>query len=301
MKVFLKDPIAQEAYEKLSHAVEIVTTLDHPEELDGIMVRTAKVSREIIERATKLKAIVMHGVGLDSIDVEAAKEYGVPVFNVPGQSAESVAELALCGIMAVSRNIKQANIGICEDRYQQHGKTDLHGHEIYGKTLGLVGAGSIAQHLAKIMTAAFQVKVLAYDPFVSYEALSAKGIEKKETVEELFAGSDFVSVHVPLTSGTKNLIGSNAFDAARPGLILVSTARGGVVDEKALLAALKDGKVSGAFSDVFEEEPPNSDNPLVHLENFIATPHIGGNTQECLKRVGNDAVALMLEALGLQP
>ena len=120
-------------------------------------------------------------------------------------------------------------------------------------------------------------------------------------MEELFAGSDFVSVHVPLTSGTKNLIGSNAFDAARPGLILVSTARGGVVDEKALLAALKDGKVSGAFSDVFEEEPPNSDNPLVHLENFIATPHIGGNTQECLRRVGNDAVALMLEALGIKP
>lgn len=300
MKVFLNDPITADAYERLSRAVEIVTTFDHPEELDGIMVRTTKVTREVIGKATKLKAIVMHGVGLDSIDVEAAKEYGVPVFNVPGQSAESVAELALCGIMAAARNIKQANTGICESRYEHHGKTDLHGHEVYGRTLGVIGAGRIAQRLAQMMTAAFQVKVLAYDPFMDEKTLSALGMEKKETLEELFSQSDFISVHVPLTAGTKHLVGESAFHAAKPGLILVSTARGGVVDEAELLKALKDGKVSGAFFDVFANEPPKGDNPLVHLENFIATPHIGGNTEECLVRVGNEAVDHMLEALGMQ-
>lgn len=299
MKVFLNDPIVDEAYARLAGAVDIVTNYDHPEELDGIMVRTTKVPREIIENAPKLKAIVMHGVGLDSIDVEAAREYGVPVFNVPGQSAESVAELALCGIMAAARNIKQANTGICESRYQHHGKTDLHGHEIFGRTLGLVGAGRIAQRLAQMMTAAFQVKVVAYDPYVDAKKLQAIGMKKAETVEELFAESDFVSVHVPLTPETKNLIGKSAFDAARENLILVSTARGGVVNEEELYRALKDKRVAGAFFDVFASEPPKGDNPLVHLENFIATPHIGGNTAECLVRVGNEAVDHMLKALGL--
>jgi len=299
MKVFLNDPIVEEAYKRLSSAVEIVTTYDHPEELDGIMVRTTKVPREIIEKAPKLKAIVMHGVGLDSIDVEAAKEHGVPVFNVPGQSAESVAELALCGIMAASRCVKKANIGICESRYQHHGKTDLNGHEVFGRTLGLVGAGRIAQKLAQMMTAAFQVKVVAYDPYVDAEKLAAVGMKKVETVEELFAESDFVSVHVPLTPGTKNLIGKSAFDAAKENLVLVSTARGGVVDEEELYKALQDGRVAGAAFDVFVSEPPKGDNPLVHLENFIATPHIGGNTAECLVRVGNEAVDHMLKALGL--
>lgn len=299
VKVFLNDPISKEAYERLAQKVEIVNTFEHPEEIDGIMLRTTKITREMMEKAPKLKAIVMHGVGLDSIDLEAAKEHGIPVFNVPGQSAESVAELALCGIMAVSRNIKQANKGICESRYLRHGETDLNGHEVFGKTLGLVGAGRIAQRLAQMMKAAFQVSVLAYDPYVKEQDMEKMGMGKAETVEELFSRSDFVSVHVPLTEGTRNLIGDSAFHAAKPGIVLVSTARGGVVDEKALYRALNNGQVSGAFLDVFASEPPKGDNPLVHLENFIATPHIGGTTQECLIRVGNEAVDHMLKALGL--
>lgn len=299
MKVYLTDPIVESAYERLKNAVEIVTDFDHPEELDGIMVRTTKVPRELIEKATKLKAIVMHGVGLDSIDVAAAKEHGIQVLNVPGQSAESVAELALCGIMAASRNVKKANIGICESRYQHHGKTDFQGHEILGRTLGLVGAGRIAQKLAQMMVAAFQVKVIAYDPFVPADKLAEIGMTKVEKIEDLFAQADFVSVHVPLTDGTRNLIGKSCFDAAKKNLVLVSTARGGVVNEEELVPALQDGRVAGAAFDVFVSEPPKADNPLVHLENFIATPHIGGNTEECLVRVGHEAVDHMLTALGL--
>lgn len=300
MKVFLKDPITEKAYARLSSAVEIVTDFEHPEELDGIMVRTAKVPREVIENAPKLKAIVMHGVGLDSIDVEAAREFGVPVYNVPGQSAESVAELALCGIISASRFVKKANMGICRSRYMYHGKTDFQGHEVFEKTLGLVGAGRIAQLLARMMKAAFHVNVIAYDPYVPAEKLNEIGMKKVGTVEELFSQSDFVSVHVPLTEGTKKLISAAAFDAAKPGLFLVSTSRGGVVDEEALYEALSDGRVAGAAFDVFETEPPSAENPLVHLENFIATPHIGGNTEECLVRVGEEAVDHMLTALGLE-
>lgn len=299
MKVYLSDPIVKEAYDRLASKVEIVDNFDHPEELDGIMVRTARVTREIIEKAPKLKIIVMHGVGLDSIDVEAAKEHGVPVQNVPGQSAESVAELALCDILAASRFIKKANIGICESRYVHHGKTDFHGHEVYRRTLGLVGAGRIAQKLAGMMKAAFEVKVVAYDPYVSAEKLAAINMEKVDTVEELFRKADFVSIHVPLTDGTRDLVGKNCFDAARPNCILVSTARGGVVNEKDLYDALTDGRIAGAGFDVFASEPPKKDNPLVHLENFIATPHVGGNTDEALVRVGNEAVDKMLAGLGL--
>ena len=300
MKVYLSDPIVKEAYDRLAAKVEIVTDFAHPEELDSIMVRTSRVPGEVIEKAKNLKVIVMHGVGLDSIDVAAAAKRHIPVENVPGQSAESVAELALCGILASCRHIKQADCGISESRYTHHGKVDFKGHEVYGRTLGLVGAGRIAQKLARMMKAAFSVSVKAYDPYVTEEQMALMGMEKVQTPEELFEEADFISVHVPLTEGTKNLIGKRCLDRARSDAVLVSTARGGVVDEAELYKALRDGRIGAAAFDVFVSEPPRADNPLVHLENFIATPHIGGNTKECLVRVGNEAVDKMLRGLGLQ-
>ena len=298
-KVCVADPINEAALNRLKTMVEVTHDTSAPEALDGIIVRTFKVNDAFMEKAKKLKIISIHAVGMDNVDLKAAKKRGIPVTNVPGQSAESVAELALAGILAISRNMKKANTGICESRYAHHGQYDFVSHEVAGKTLGLIGAGRIAQKLAKIMDAAFGIKVLAYDPFVSAEKLAEIGMTKVETVEELFAGSDIVSVHVPLTPGTRNLISKSAFEAAKPDLILASTARGGVVDEEALYEALATGKIHGAFCDVFASEPPKKDNPLVHLENFIATPHVGGNTAECLVRVGEECVDNCLKGLGL--
>lgn len=290
MKVYLSENIAKSAYNRLAERAEIITNFDHPEELDGIIVRRVHVTREIIKKATNLKVISMHGVGRDTIDVPAAKKNGVPVPNVPNQSAESVAELAVTQMMALSRKIKKASIGIFQNRYDCHGPIELIGNEIYGKRLGMVGIGHISLRIAEIMTAAFHVSLIGYDPFVSYEKASSLDIKKVDTIEELFANADYVNISVPLTDSTANLIGESAFNAANQNLILVNTARGGIVDENALYDALVNGKIKAAACDVFLSEPPKKDNPLVSLENFIATPHIGGNTKECLERVGNAAV-----------
>jgi D-3-phosphoglycerate dehydrogenase / 2-oxoglutarate reductase len=290
MKIYLSENIAKSAYNRLAARAEITTNFEHPEELDAIMVRRVHVTKEIIEKAKNLKVISMHGIGRDTIDVTAAQEYGIPVPNVPNQSMESVAELAVTQMLALSRNIKEANIGICKSRYDSHAPAELIGNEVYGKTLGMVGIGRISLRIAEIMTTAFHVNLIGYDPFVSEEKASCLGIKKFDTIEELFANADYVNISVPLTDSTRNLIGKSAFDAANPNLILVNTARGGIVDEEALYNALVNGKIKAAASDVFLSEPPKKDNHLVSLENFIASPHIGGNTKECLERVGNAAV-----------
>lgn len=290
MKIYLGENIAKSAYNRLAARAEIITSFDHAEELDGIIVRRVHVTKEIIQKATKLKVISMHGIGRDTIDVEAAKEHEILVPNVLSQSVESVAELAVTQILALSRNIKKANIGICKNRYDSHGPAELIGNEVYGKTLGMVGIGRISLRIAEIMKAAFHVNLIGYDPFVSEEEASYLGIKKVDDIEELFKNADFANISVPLTDTTRNLIGKSAFDAANPNLILVNTARGGIVDEVALYDALVNGKIKAAASDVFLSEPPKKDNPLVSLENFIATPHIGGNTEECLERVGNAVV-----------
>lgn len=290
MKVYLSENIAKSAYDRLSAKAEIVTNFDYPEELDGIIVRRVRVTREIIEKTKNLKVISMHGIGRDTIDVEAAEEYGIAVSNVPNQSIESVAELAVTQMLALSRNIKKANIGICQSRYDCHAPVELIGNDVYGKTFGMVGIGRISLRIAEIMRTAFHVKLIGYDPFVSEEKAYSFGIKKVDTIEKLFSKSDYVNISVPLTDETRNLIGESAFDVANPNLILVNTARGGIVNEVALYNALINDKIKGAASDVFVFEPPKEDNPLVSLENFIATPHIGGNTKECLERVGNAAV-----------
>lgn len=297
MKVYLSEHIAPSAYERLRDRFEIIDNFDHPEELDAIIVRRAHVTREIIQRAGKLKIISMHGVGLDTIYLEAAAERGISVMNVPSESAESVAELAVAYIMALSRKLKAIDRGLGEGRFHHFGETALIGTELYGKKLGLVGAGHIAGRVAAIMQAAFDCQIYCYNPHKSAEQLAAMGYQKADTLEELFHETDIVSVHVPLTESTQNLISTSAFRNANPNLLLVNTSRGGIVDEKALCDALIRGQIKGAASDVFVSEPPDKDDPLLHLDNFIATLHIGGSTDEALERVSNKAVDHVIEAL----
>lgn len=290
MKIYLSEYIAPSARKRLEEKFEIVDNFDHPEELDGIIVRRVYVTREIIKNAKKLKFISMHGVGLDTIDMEAAEEYGIPVQNVPGESAESVAELAVAFIMAASRKLKYVDSGLQNGKFQFFGQCDMIGNEVSGKKLGLVGSGHIAGKVADIMKYAFHNEVYCFNPRQSAENLDELGYQKIETLEELFHICDYVSIHVPLTDSTRGMIGKSAFDAANPGLILVNTARGGIVDEKALYEALTSGKIHAAAADVFAEEIPCADDPLLHLQNFIATLHIGGSTEEALERVSNKAV-----------
>lgn len=290
MKIYLSENIAKSAYDRLAARAEIVTDFNHVEELDAIMVRRVYVTRDIIAKAKNLKIIAMHGVGCDTIDTKAAKEYGIPVKNVPNQSAESVAELAVSFILSLSRKLKMANKGIEYSKYDTFAPSELIGTEVYGKTLALVGMGHIAMRVAEIMNTAFAVRVIGYDPYISLAIAQQMNIEKYDTLQEIFKEADLVNVSVPLVDSTRNLINEDVFAVAKKSLIMVNTSRGGVVDEQALYKALVNKKISAAASDVFVSEPPKSDNPLVSLHNFIATPHIGGSTQESLERVGNTAV-----------
>lgn len=299
-KVYLNDIICDSALARLKSKVELVNNYDHPEELDAIIVRQEYCSRDVIEKAKKCKLIQMHGVGLDRIDVDAAKEYKIPVKNVPAENSQSVAELAVTLIMALSRKVKMIDSGLQVGKYERFGLPELTGNEISHKVLGLVGGGHIAQLTAAIFANGFHCRVLCYDPFLSEEKCSSLGFTKVETLEELVQRANFVSIHVPLLESTKHMINRELLNHANPNLILVNTARGGIVDENALYEALRDGKIKAAGMDVFEAQPPEKTNPLLALPNFIATLHVGGSTQESLERVGNSLVDNVFNALDIQ-
>lgn len=290
MKVYLSEYIAPSALKRLKETCEVVDTFDQIEEIDGIITRRTQITQEIIEKATHLKVICQHGVGLDYIDVKTAQKHDIPVLNVPGQSAESVAELAVCFIMAISRKLKYVDQGMQKGLFEAFGDSRLIGHEIYGQKLGLVGSGNIAKRVAEMMKAAFHCDIYCYNPRRSKEELANLGLKKVETLQALFHDMDIVSIHIPLTPDTENLISEEVFKNANPNLLLVNTARGSIVNEKALYKALTEGQIAAAASDVFDVEVPDKDYPLLHLDNFISTLHVGGSTKEALDRVSNKAL-----------
>ncbi len=297
--VYLNDHISETAVERLKAKVKLVDNLDNPEEIDAIIVRQQYCTKEMIDKVKNCKLIQMHGVGMERIDVKAAEEAGIPVKNVHGGNAQSVAELSVGLLLALSRKITYINDGVKKGKFKTFGMPETEGNEISDKTLGLVGGGQIARLTAKIMTSAFRAKVLVYDPFLSEESCRELGFEKKETLEELFSQSDFISIHVPLLDSTRHIINKSVLDSSKKGLILINTARGGIVDEAALYEALVEGKIKAAGMDVFEEQPPKTDNPLLSLDNFIGTIHVGGSTREALERNGKVVVDNVFEALGI--
>jgi len=290
MKAYLSEYIVPSAYKRLAERCEIVDNFDHPEEIDAIITRNVPVNRALMEKAKRLKVISVHGVGRDGIDLKAAEELGIAVTNIPGGNARSVAELAVSFMFCMARQLKRADRGLRQGKWPKPGESSLIGREITGKTLGLVGTGNIAQEIAAMMRGGFGMKVLCWNPRRDAEYCENLGFEKVESLEELFSRSDFVSINVLLTPETEKLISYKAFAAANPELILVNTSRGKVVDEEALYDALVSGKIRAAASDVFWKEPPDKDMPLLQMDNFVGTIHIGGSTEEALERVGNGAV-----------
>ncbi len=298
--VYLNDHISQNAINRLKAYVKLVDNFDHPEEIDAIIVRQQYCTKEIIDKVKNCKLIQMHGVGLERIDVEAAKAAGIPVSNIRGGNAQSVAELAVGLILALSRKLTYINDGVRKGKFAKFGLPETEGNEVSGKMLGLIGGGQIAKLTANIMKTAFQANILVYDPFLDDEKCKEFGFEKINDLKELFSKSDFISIHVPLLDSTKHMVNEEILDYAKPGLMLINTARGGVVDEEALYNALVSGKVKAAAMDVFEQQPPKTDNPLLGLDNFIGTIHIGGSTAEALERNGKIVVDHVFETLGIE-
>ena len=258
---------------------------------DALAVRSAtKVTARLLEKATRLRVIGRAGVGVDNVDLDAATRRGVVVMNTPGGSSITVAELALSMILALSRHVPAATASVKAGRWE---KKRFQGHEVAGKTLGVVGIGNIGSVLVD-RALALKMRVIAYDPFISAEAAAKLGVSLVE-LDELWRTADVVSLHVPLTEQTRNLVDAKVLARMKKGALLVNCARGGIVDERALADALASGQLGGAALDVFEQEPPPADHPLLGLDGFVATPHIGASTEEAQSAVAV-AVAEQLAA-----
>ncbi len=245
-------------------------------EYDALAVRSAtKVTARVLDAAGRLKVVGRAGVGVDNVDLEAATRRGVVVMNTPGGSSVTVAELTVAMMMALSRHIVQATASIKGGRWE---KKKFQGRELAGKTLGVVGIGNIGSVVVE-RCLGLKMRVIAYDPFISAEAAAKMGVALVP-LDEIWRQADIVSLHVPLTEQTRNIVDAQALAKMKKGALVVNCARGGLVDERALAQALASGHLGGAALDVFEKEPPPPDHPLLGLDGLICTPHLGASTEE---------------------
>lgn len=296
IKILVSDGMEQNALNKLNEQGFVVLDKhfekeelkDKIKDFDAIIIRSAtKVDKEIIDAGIKgnLKLVVRAGVGLDNVDLEYAKEKGVIVFNTPKASSVSVAELTIGHMLCISRFINTANVTMPEGKWE---KKKYKGTEIYGKTLGLIGFGRIAREVAKRANA-LGMNVIYYD-------IAGKCEEYEEfkccTLEYLLNNSDFISVHIPFNKDRGALLKEEEFNIMKDGVYIINCARGGVIEEEALLKALNNGKVTAAALDVFENEPkPKKE--LINHERVSVTPHIGASTKEAQMRIGEEIVDIL--------
>ncbi|MBI5599718.1 MAG: phosphoglycerate dehydrogenase [Deltaproteobacteria bacterium] len=291
MKVLISDSLSDAAVEIFKKTPGIECDVDPkitPDDLKkrikdyhGLAVRSrTKVTSDVIAAAENLKVIGRAGTGVDNIDVPAATKKGVIVMNTPGGNTITTAEHAIAMMLALARNIPQATASMKRGEWE---KKKFEGTEITDKTLGILGVGNIGSVVAS-RAQGLKMNVMAYDPYISGEAADKLGITLV-TLDELYAKSDFISIHVPLTNETRNIVNKDAFKKMRKGIKLINCARGGIVNEKDLYDAIKAAVVSGAALDVFAEEPTPRDNPLLSCEEVILTPHLGASTFEAQEKV----------------
>ncbi len=261
-------------------------------DFDAVIVRgRTKITEEVLSAAKKLKVVGRMGVGVDNIDLKAAKAHGVTVVNAPVATTVSVAELTIGLMLSLIRCIPKANEGMKAGQWL---KKELKGTELYQKTLGVIGFGHIGEEVGK-RAMAFGMKIIACDPVRPPAEIEFAGAVPV-SLEELFEKADMITMHIPHIPATHYLLNEEAFKLMKDGVRIICAARGGVIDQSALLAALESGKVAGAALDVFEKEPPGED-PLVMHPNVICTPHIGAQTDEAQLRAGHDILSEVVAAL----
>ena len=285
-RVLIREPIADAGVELLRERfdVDVEPNGDLPEKIgvyDAIVIRSAtKLTADVLECADRLKVIGRAGVGVDNVDVEAATRRGIVVANAPESTVVSAAEHTIGLLVALSRNIPQAHAALKQGRWD---RARYGGIELEGKALGVLGFGRIGQQVAR-RALGLGMRVVAYDPFVARERFRELGAERVESPAEVYAAVEFLTLHLPLTDETRGSIGKEAFASMRAGVRLVNAARGELVDEAALLDALRAGKVAAAALDVFSAEP--YEGPLLELDNVVVTPHLAASTEEAQDRAG---------------
>jgi D-3-phosphoglycerate dehydrogenase len=302
-KILISDSLSKEAVDILEKEKDLkvdVNTKLTAEELkkvikdyDGLLVRSStKVTKDVIGAADKLKIVGRAGVGLDNVDVDAASKKGIIVVNTPGGNTISTAEHTFSMMLALSRSIPQADLSMKKGEWE---RKKFMGVELYGKTLGIVGLGRIGTEVAK-RALSFGMRVVAFDPYLSFEKAKALGIESV-SMEELFKQADYITVHTPLTDETKHAISDKQFGMMKKGVRILNCARGGIVDEAALVKAIESGKVAGAALDVYEDEPPAKESKLLKLDKVIMTPHLGASTEEAQVNVAVDVANTVRDIL----
>ena len=257
---------------------------------DALIVGAIPLTEEHFAAAPRLRVVAMHGVGVDHIDLQAAAAHGVVVTNAPGSNDGAVADLAVGLMLACLRQIPAADRAVRAGEWR-----GMVGEELAGKQVGILGWGRIGRNVARRLSG-FDVSLLVHDPFVDADVVSASGANPR-SLDDLLRQADIVSLHLPLTPDTSNLLDASTLAQMKPGAYLVNTARGGIVDEAALLALLRRGHLRGAGLDCFAVEPPVG-NPLLELPNVVVTPHIGAQTREAIGRMGAIAAENVLRVLG---
>lgn len=302
-KVVVADSIPQEALEIMERDLEIEEVsgnqkalMEKIAEADALVVRSqTKVTRDLLQKARRLRVVARAGVGVDNVDVEAATERGIVVVNSPEGNTVSAAEHTFAMILSIMRKIPQAHASLREGKWER-GK--FVGSELYNKTLGVIGLGKIGREVA-LRAQSFRMKVVAFDPFVTEKYALEIGVPLL-SLEDLLKEADIVTLHLPLTGETRHLLGEKQISLMKRGGVVVNVARGGIVEEQALCTALQSGQVAGAALDVFEEEPPLS-SPLLKLDNVVVTPHLGASTEEAQIRVARDVAEQIVDLLRGRP
>ncbi len=302
-RIIVLDSIAQEGLDILDAEqgieYEIRTGLKGEDlrkalnEFDGAILRSGvKITPESLEGNTRMRAIVRAGVGTDNIDKASATRRGIVVMNTPAGNTVSTAEHAFALMLALSRSIAPANQSLVEGRWD---RKNYMGTQLAGKTLGVVGMGRIGREVAS-RALAFDMKVIAFDPFLTDEQAASLGVKRVATVDEMLPELDYMTVHTPLTPETKGLISHAQLDLVKPGIRLINAARGGIYDEAALVEGLKSGKIGGVALDVYDEEPCTT-SPLFGMPNTVCTPHLGASTEEAQTQVAVEGIHLLINYL----
>ena len=303
MKILVADPLAPQGLELFRQApgfnVDVRLGLKPAEligiigDYHGLVIRSGtKVTSEVVEAAQNLKVIGRAGVGVENVDVEAASKKGIVVMNTPGGNDVTTAEHTISLMMSLARHIPQAVASLKMGKWTRE---KFMGVELCNKTLGIIGLGNVGRIVAE-RALGFRMKVIAHDPFVPTESAARLGVEVV-SLDEIYERSDFITVHTPMTNETRGLINSNSFAKMKTGVRIINCARGGIVDEEDLIQALQEGKVAGAALDVFVEEPPRPDHPLLMMDQVITTPHLGASTGEAQLNVAIAVAQQMIDFL----
>jgi D-3-phosphoglycerate dehydrogenase len=299
------DPLGPELLKRGADVVELYdrpgeTLEQHLPEADGLVVRIARITAERIAMAPRLKVIGKHGIGVDNVDLDAATRRGIHVVFTPGSNQEAVAEHTLLLMLMLARRVEELAALSRAGRFQD-GRDVPPGTDLLGKTLGLVGMGRIGGRLAEIGRAAFRMRVLAFDPYADAARAGQLGVALVPTIEPVLRESDFVSIHAPLTAETRHIVAAPQLALMKSSAFLINCARGGLVDEAALAAALEAGTIAGAGIDVWAEEPPPADHPLLREPRCIVTPHVAGGSVEARRETARMVAEETLRVLRGEP